>query len=132
MSPGSPTLVDLTLEPRFQGQSVLVSGTTNLKDGAVIGYEVEHELSTAGIKNNWFKDGNIVVKNGRYLGSVKVAGWPRGKISVWVTFMSFLKEQPKWAKTLYGEGGKNMEGPTVKLAGQGIRRAELQKELVKQ
>lgn len=126
---GSPTLVELTLEPRLQGQSILVSGTTNLKDGALIGYEVEHERFD--VKNNFFKDGNIAVKNSQYSGRVSIVGWPPGKIKVWVTFMSFLNEQPQWARTLYGEGGKNMDGPTVKLAGQGIKRAEIQKDLVK-
>jgi hypothetical protein len=46
--------------------------------------------------------------------------------------MSFLKGQPDWAKTLYGEGVKNMEGPTVKLAGQGTKTVEIQRDLVKQ
>lgn len=131
IDPNSRTLVELTLEPRLQGQSVVVSGTTNLKEGAYIGYEVEHETYLGDMKNSWFKDGNIVVRNGRYSGTVSIAGWPRGEIKVWVTFMSFLKEQPEWAKTLYGEGGKDVDGPTVKLAGQGIKRAEIEKRLIK-
>ena len=129
--PASPGFVQLTMTPQLQGQSVLISGTTNLKDGAVLNYEVEHELFQKQPQNNRFARGNIIVKGGRYSGTVNAVGWPRGKITVWVGFQTFVKEQPSWVRTQYGESGQKMEGLNVKLAGQGVKRAEVQKTLIK-
>ncbi len=39
--------------------------------------------------------------------------------------------QAEWAKALWGEGEKNMGGPTLKLARQRIKRSELRKDIVK-
>ena len=73
----------------------------------------------------------MVVKDGRYSATVKILGWPRGRISVWVGFQTLVKGQPAWVKTLYGELGDKMEGPDVKLGAGGTKRVEIEKTLVK-
>jgi hypothetical protein len=129
VNPGSSTYVELTLTAELQGQSVKIAGTANLKDGAVLNYEVEHEVFD--LKNEAFTDGDAIVRGGRYSAAVNVAGWPRGTIKVWVGFQTFIKEQPQWVQGQYGELGQKMEGPTVKLAGKGVKRAELEVTLLK-
>jgi hypothetical protein len=68
----------------------------------------------------------------RYSAAVNVAGWPRGKIKVWVGFLTIgVKEQPQWVRDQFGEKGQKMEGPTVKLTVMGIKRAELEDTVLK-
>jgi hypothetical protein len=129
--PGSPTFVELNLMPQLQAQIVLITGTTNLKDGAVLNYEVQHERYPSNLKSNLFADGNLVVNGGKYSGTVNVARWPPGKITVWIGFQTFVPKQPAWVKAQFGDTGQEMQGPTVKLAGKGVKRAELEKTLVK-
>jgi hypothetical protein len=130
VNPASSTYVELTLMAELRGQSVTLAGTSNLKDGAVLSYEVEHELFD--LKNKAFADGDAIVKAGRYSATVNVAGWPRGTIKVWVGFQTVgVKGQPKWVKDQYGELGQKMEGPVVKVAGQGVKRAELEVTVIK-
>jgi hypothetical protein len=124
--------VQLTLTPKLQGQSLIISGTTNLKDGALLNYEVEHALfGHQASANNWSKDGDMIVTAGHYSANVNVEGWSPGNISVWVGFQTFVRGQPEWVKNLYGEGGQKMEGPLVKPVDQGIKRAELERIVLK-
>lgn len=132
ISQGSPNLVQLTLASKLQGNSLLVSGTTNLKDGAVISYEIDHELFPIQTRaKNWTATGDIAIKEGRYAASVNVTGWGAGKITVSVGFQTFVKRQPQWVKTQYGDLGQKMEGPTVKVTGNGLKQAEVERIVVK-
>jgi hypothetical protein len=70
-------------------------------------------------------------QSGHYSANVNVEGWSTGNISVWVGFQTFVRRQPEWVKNLYGEGGQKMEDPLVKPVDQGIKRADLERIVLK-
>ena len=116
--PSRASVVELTLLPQLDGSMLVVAGTTNLKDGALIRYEVQHELLGKHPLKPWMAEGTATVKAGRYSAKVPVSGWPRGKVTVWAGFDCVVTPpQPKWVTTQFGERGERMEGPTVSLSG---------------
>lgn len=124
-------VVHITLSPTSNGDAVTIAGTTDLKDGAKLAWNLEHEQQKKDPMANLTEDGDTTVKGGRYSTTVKVKRWPKGKITVWVSFLSFLKTQPQWA-TQYGAQGENLEGPHVKLGSEGMKTIEIEKIISKQ
>jgi len=127
----SPNLVTLTITPVIRAQSIVISGTTNLKDGAFISWEIEHELAMHQALGQMCADnGNTVVKGGRYSALVSIAKCPRGKIKVWAGFLT-IGNQPQWVKNQYGALGEKIEGPGVKLGSMKTKSVEVEKTVVR-
>jgi hypothetical protein len=131
-NPSSPTAVHLTITPRISGRSLVISGTTNLKDGAFVSWEYDHEnASQQPPKEMCIDQGSTIVKGGHYSVSVPIGKCPRGNISVWAAFQTFIKEQPQWVKDEYGPMGEKMEGPEVKLGAIKSKTVEVESVVVK-
>jgi hypothetical protein len=126
-----PNVVNITLSPTINGDTITIAGTTDLKDGAVLDWNLEHAQQKQNPMANLTEDGHTSVKGGKYFATVKVKRWPKGKITVWVAFCSFLKTQPQWARTQYGAQGENLEGSHVKLQSEGMKTIEIEKTITK-
>ena len=127
-----PNVVHITLSPTINGDAITIAGTTDLKDGAVLTWNLEHAQQKKDLMANLTEEGNTPVKGGKYTTTVKVNRWPKGKITVWVGFYSFLKTQPEWARTQYGAQGENLEGSHVKLQSEGMKTIEIERTITKQ
>ena len=73
--------VDLSMDARVDDGTIVVDGTTDLPDGALIAYEVTHQ--DFGTSDNmddpvWglFADGTTPVADGAYSVVIPVADWP--------------------------------------------------------
>jgi hypothetical protein len=67
-----------------------------------------------------FAEGNAVVVSGNYGAGVDVAGWPTGKVEVWVAFQTILSgniKQPEEVVSRFGEQGEMLEGSNITRAG---------------
>lgn len=126
-----PNVVHITLSPTITVDTITIAGTTDLKDGAVLGWDVEHAQQKKNLMADLTQHGDTTVKGGRYAATVKVNRWPKGNITVWIGFLSFTKDQPQWAKTQYGTQGEKLEGPNVKLQSEGMKTVEIQRTIVK-
>lgn len=124
-------VVHITLSPTINGDAITIAGTTDLKDGAILAWNLEHAQQKKDPMANLTEDGNTTVRGGKYSTTVKVKRWPKGKVTVWVSFFSFLKTQPQWARTQYGAQGENLEGPHVKLGSEGLKTIEIEKIIAK-
>lgn len=115
--PAGPPPVRLTLQVTRSGDTVRLTGRTNLPNGAVIVYEVQ-QVSGAWISD----DGHATVKAGRFNGTVKAT--PSGKLEAWAAFMLVpgVVKQPASVRELYGDNGDLIPNGTE--AG-GMRRVEV-------
>jgi len=125
-------VVNITLSPTISGDAIMIAGTTDLKDGAILDWNLEHAQQKKDPMANLTEDGHTTVKGGKYSTTVTVKRWPKGKITVWVAFFSFLKTQPEWARTQYGAQGENLEGSHVKLQSEGMKTIEIERTITKQ
>lgn len=121
--PDASIPVELTLTPKIARKTLTITGTLNVKDGAIVNYEVNHELHQRQPLNRLYQIGELTVEDGRYHGTVDVSKWPAGKIAVWVAFQTYAASQPAWVKEMFGDTGGKMDGPAVKKTGR-IRWAE--------
>lgn len=135
-------VVNLTMSPAIQdnGNRVLIEGFTNLPDGALIAYEVEHDqfgkghVPLLGSRSNsgeerraaqktsltWKHEGQLPVKAGHFIQALDVKDWPAGRIKVWVAFQTILGtsvEQPAEVIARYGEMGERIEGNQATTSG---------------
>ena len=118
------------MSPAIQdkGNRVLIEGFTNLPDGALISYEVEHERIL-----EWMHDGHVPVKAGHFIQALDVRDWPPGRIKIWVAFQTILGmkvSQPPEVIARYGQMGERIEGNQVSTSG-ALRRVELEKSVIK-
>ena len=126
-----PNVVHITLSPTINGDAIRIAGTTDLKDGAVLTWDIEHAQQKKDLMANLNDEGNTTVKGGKYATTVRVNRWPKGKITVSVGFYSFLTTQPQWARIQYGKSGDNLEGPNVKLQPEGMKIIEIEHTITK-
>jgi len=106
-----PPLVTLTLKASRDSNSVHLSGTTNLPDGAVITYEVQE------VNGAWITDDEYAkVKHGRYAAIVKNV--PSDKLEAWAAFI-IMKEihQPQKLIEMYGRNGKKIPNGVTQYGG---------------
>jgi hypothetical protein len=127
--------VELNLEAEMEGEIVKIKGDTNLPDGALLAYEISHVDATfvdTTFVEDLFKEGSVTVKNGQYEAEFDLTGWPKGKISVWVSFQTMLAhgEQPEHVIGKYGETGENIEGENVDDLG-ALKRVAIEKFIEK-
>lgn len=123
--------VDLTMDSRVEGGSIVVDGTTDLPDGALVDYEITHEaFGTIDDLDDptWdlFADGSVPVTAGTYTITTPVPDWPPGDVTVWVAFqVTLASDQPAGVVERYGEMGKKLGGSNVTESA-GLRRVELE------
>jgi len=73
--------VDVTDDISFEDNEVIISGETNVEDGAIISYEIEH-LSNV----DDFIEGEIEVVDGSFSEEIDVSSFGDGEIIVFVAF----------------------------------------------
>jgi hypothetical protein len=107
--------VELELDARREGESVLVQGSTDLPDGTLISIELRHERFGSLPWGTGFEDGAARVRNGRFAERIAIPGWPAGRIDVWVAFQptSIHGEQPEPVLERYGRSGERLAGDNV-------------------
>src|SRR5215467_3602942 len=77
--------VILTSSPRVVGHTLIIEGTTNLPDSAVIEWELRHEslFKRHDIPiSRMATEGHTAVRGGRYTVAVDLSAWPSGQVEV--------------------------------------------------
>ena len=137
--PHSGSTVALSLNTDLRQRSLVLSGETDLPTGTLIAYEVQHEgfiSQPVTEKPQLFEDGELPVVDGRYKGSVSLAGWRPGRVTVWVAFQTILGtsvKQPDEVIAKFGKMGENLTGANVTTAGgsaASIKRVQVTREIV--
>jgi hypothetical protein len=94
---------------RLDGRTLLVKGTANLPDGAVLDYGVSQE---SGVDR--FVGGVATVQHGEFSFWTDLAGWSAGKASVNIVFaVGWDTTQPQNVVDTYGGQGERMTGEQV-------------------
>ena len=94
---------------RLDGRALLVKGTANLPDGAVLDYQVWDE-GRAGHAVN----GVATVQDGEFNFWTDLSGWPAGEASVNIRFaVGWDTTQPQNVVDTYGGSGERMTGEQV-------------------
>jgi hypothetical protein len=120
--PASAQFVELSLNPRIQGNLLIIEGTTDLPNRALLMYEVSHVSPDPMVAN-----GTMDVLEGRYLRQVDLSNWPAGTIAVWVGFQTIFGndvKQPEEIIERFGEMGEFLYGDNVTENG-GFKRVEV-------
>ena len=122
--------VQLTLAPRLEGRTIVIEGTTDLPDNAVIEWELRHEqlFQRHDVPvSRMASEGHAVVHDHHYRATLDLGGWPSGKIEVWVAFqpLSYGTRQPAHINWLYGRDGERIDGENVTIHPAHMRRVEL-------
>ena len=127
-----PPTVELTLEVQRDGGTIRVEGTTDLRDGALLGYEIRHEhmnFDPETPMDMLFQEGTMTVADGRYAANLDIRNFEPGEIEVWVAFqMDFVNadlRQPDHIIRQFGEHGELLEGSNVTDLGDDGKRVEL-------
>ncbi len=125
-APASAQVVELTLNPRIQGNLLLIEGQTNLPNRALLLYEATQVSS-----NPIVVTGLMPVLDGRYLRQVDLNGWHAGTIAVWVGFQTVLDgtdKQPEEIIERFGQMGEFLYGENVTET-DGFKRVEIMETL---
>ena len=101
--------VEATLHPTVSvvGRTVHVIGTTDLPDGALIGYY----FWNAADDGNWPDGGLVTVRNGRFEFETDFTGWPGGTITVYTEFCVSQCDQPQAVIDRFGANAERLSGP---------------------
>lgn len=114
----APPVISLTLSPTLRGDTLVITGSTDLPNGTLIAYEIRHEgeytpLATVAVPSlNSFSIGTSATES--------LKGWPPGKIEVWGAFQTILgrnAKQPPEVISRFGELGEKLQGNNVTKAG---------------
>ena len=115
-----PPTVELTMEASLDRGRLRIAGTTDLRDGALLGYEVRHEDMNFDPEtpiDMLFTEGTVTVTDGRYATEVDIRNFEPGEIEVWVAFqMRFINsdaQQPGPIVRQFGQHGELLEGANV-------------------
>lgn len=120
--PANAQSVQLSLNPYLQGNLLIIEGSTDLPNRALLMYEAR-QIST----NPNVATGTVPVLDGRYLRQVDLTGWHEGTIAVWVGFQTLLsgnEKQPDEVLARFGEMGEFLYGENVIETG-GLKRVEI-------
>ena len=118
--------VDVILEtPTIEDGQLVLHGTANVSDGAVLMYLVKHDGFDSGDYDG-YEVGHIGVMTGVFLHHVPVSDWPEGYALTRLTFQLNPegREQPEAVLEEYGENGERLQGPRVTDFA-GIRKIEI-------
>jgi hypothetical protein len=130
--------VSLTLYPSVTGRKVLVRGNTSLRDGAIVCWDITRDVKMVGqslkeLQMEWKTvNGCVPAKHNEYSALVNLSGWPRGKVLVWISFMTIMSptepQQPRWVTDRYGKNAERLTGANVKVH-DNFRTIEVEKQL---
>ncbi len=110
------TRVSLDASGVMGGDTLTVSGTATVPDGALVVYKVTSP------DGNEVHEGGAKVMDGKFSFDVDTSVMPKGDIQVWLAFQMtsmrrFDAEQPREIIELYGQMGEKMAGNTVNARG---------------
>jgi hypothetical protein len=116
--------ITLEIAPRIIGGQLRIEGATDLPDYAMLDWGLRHarrhELMNRVPFENMTNEGRMMVRDGRFSTTIDMAGWPEGIIEVWVGFhpVAFGARQPRHITRLFGEYGRQLEGPNIERVGE--------------
>jgi len=118
----------LDVQAHLDGNSLHVTGTTDLPDGALLSYELRHEHYGHDVEtpiDMLFADGMLTVHDGAVDATLDVSLFDSGAIDFDVAFSPTLRgdrEQPSDVQARFGRQNEHLVGPNVTVAGDGSRR----------
>jgi len=123
------TSISLQVDAKREGDSVVISGTTNLPDGAYLVYAVRSIYAGPLPAEPYGVEGTMLVSSGKF--EITVAEVPdvkqqQRKLEVWVAFQTIIprgKQQPDEIIDRFGEFGEKLIGPNVTETGN-LKRVE--------
>ena len=118
--------VDVILEtPTIEDGQLVLHGTANVPDGAILMYLVKHDGFDSGDYDG-YEVGHVDVMGGVFRDHVPVSDWPEGYALTRLTFQMNPegREQPEAVLEEYGENGERLQGPRVTDFA-GIRKIEI-------
>lgn len=117
--------VALSVHPVLAGRLLTIEGTTDLPDGAKIGWAVRHHLSDPGPDSDprWLIGDAATVDAGRFRVVTDLTPWPWGSITLSTTFEPG-PEQPAVVRATFGDNGERLRGTAVYEDSGGYRRLE--------
>jgi hypothetical protein len=109
----APVKVTMTPSASLHGNTLTVSGSTNLPETAVIDWEV----GRARAESNWdtYSSGKTVVAGGRFSFTVNVKSIPGDAIYALLVFST--NHQSEQVRATYGEHGENVAGDHARSHG---------------
>jgi hypothetical protein len=119
-SPTVAALLDARLDiaGSVDGGTVVISGSTNLPDGALIFVYVAHDVEALPFDS----ENHVPVVDGRYEVSVDVARWPPGVTHASATFLiDDVRAQPSHVLAVVGANGERLAGPQTRDTEYGYR-----------
>jgi len=120
------TSVSLQADAVREGNTVVISGTTDLPDGAYITYVMRRDYGDEPWPADFYLvDGDMLVSSGKF--EATLSDVPEGKLEVWVAFQTILEteiRQPEEIINRFGEMGEKLTGPNVTEVGD-ARRVEI-------
>ena len=113
--------VALSLTYRDEWRNLWIEGETDLPDGAVVAYQVIHEIAETTSVEEWpaknlIDSGNSTVRDGTYWTEVNTTYWPRGNVRLLVQFP--VAPQPAVVAEQYGQFGERLAGDNVVSMGE--------------
>jgi hypothetical protein len=109
--------VTLTLDARQQGSELVIRGTADLPDRALLDYRVADVGSGTATPSNEAV-GTAAVTAGSYSVNVELKGWSNGAADVWVSFgCDVTAGQPDSIVATYGHFCSLVTGSNVLIAG---------------
>ena len=96
-----------------RGQTLLIDGTSDLVDGAILSCESWH-VTPAGEPDITFTSATpVLVTGGRFECRLNLTDWPAGLVRTNVRFRPYLPEQPDGVRRLDGARGEDLGGSQV-------------------
>jgi hypothetical protein len=108
-SAGDAVQLELT-EAVVENGRLRLQGTTDVPDGAILRYRVEHDGFASGDFDGQLL-GELTVANGAFSADMDVDGWPRGHAFTWISME--MHGQPASVVEAYGADGERLAGPDV-------------------
>jgi hypothetical protein len=100
----------MQITSRVEGQTLHVTGTTDLPDGAFIDWY----LSRGFVDYNELPSGHVAVRSGAFSFEANLAGWPPGAATAEVSFScDWGSVQPKLVTDVLGEHCEHITGDQV-------------------
>ena len=114
------------------GGVIAITGATDLRDGALLGYELRHKDMNFDPEtpiDMLFQEGRMTVFDGQYGVTVDIRNFEPGEIEVWVAFqMDFVNSEVRQSNriiTQFGDRGELLEGLNVTALAQDGKRVEV-------
>jgi hypothetical protein len=106
--------VSLSVEPRVEGTTLIIAGTTSLPDGARLIYRAVSSVAVSQRVDGW-----VTCAGGRFRTGEDVSSWPPGTAQITMTFDPEAADQPTSLRKRCGENGTLLAGDSVVQCGPG-------------